>query len=144
MKMSIAPKGGDPLIVPLIDEAREVLGALKSNRVSEFVFLKDNEPLTPPQITQAFIDTRDKVGIEFRFHDLRHDFATKLVKKGVELYRVSKLLSQRSLNMTKRYAHLDISDLRDAVNVLSGGDYKALPVLTSRKVKAAKPSRPRV
>jgi len=120
------------------------LGALKSVRASGFVFLKDNEPLTPPQITQAFIDTRDKVGIEFRFHDLRHDFATKLVKKGVELYRVGKLLSQRSLNMTKRYAHLDIDDLRDAVNVLSGRDYKALPVLTSQKVRATKPSGPRV
>jgi len=114
-------KNGDPLQVPLVDEACEILNALyKSRRSCPFVFTMEGKELLPEQISQAFIRTCKKAGIsEFRFHDLRHDFATRLVKRGVELYRVGKLLAHRTVNMTKRYAHLDIDDLRDAVSVLN-------------------------
>ncbi len=139
-------KNGDPLLIPLIDEACELFEALReTGKKSEHVFLKDGRPLKPSQITQAFMRTRDKLGLEFRYHDLRHDFATNLVKKGVELYRVGKLLAQRNVNMTKRYAHLDIDDLRDAVSVLSSGSgYKALPVLASQEAQPAEPGAARV
>ena len=140
-------KNGDPLLVPLVDEAFWTFKALhKSKSSCPFVFHMEGKRLLPEQISQAFIRTCKKAGITyFRFHDLRHDFATRLVKKGVELYRVGKLLAHRTVTMTKRYAHLDIDDLRDAVGVLSGGSgYKALPVLNSRKVGPAEPSTARV
>jgi integrase len=55
---------------------------------------------------------------DFKFHDLRHCFASALVQKGVELYQVQKLLGHRSNAMTQRYAHLSPEHLRDAVNKL--------------------------
>lgn len=62
---------------------------------------------------------REKLEMEnFRLHDLRHTYATKLVRRGVPLYDVSKLLGHKSLRMTMRYAYLSIAELDRAVAVL--------------------------
>jgi len=62
---------------------------------------------------------RDSKVTDFRFHDLRHDYASRLVQSGVDLYTVQKLLGHSSVEMTQRYAHLSDKGLQDAVSVLS-------------------------
>jgi integrase len=56
---------------------------------------------------------------EFRFHDLRHTFASRLVQGGVPIKAVQELLGHADIKMTMRYAHLAPHNLRDAVSVLS-------------------------
>ena len=107
--------------IPLNKEAVVILNEWKrfcndSPIESELVF---PNPVSGQQMTEigsAWNRALEKAKIhDFRFHDLRHTFASKLAMKGVDLYSISKLLGHADITMTLRYAHLSPGHLRSAI-----------------------------
>lgn len=110
-------KNEEPLHVPLNDAA---LAALKvtyarsngSHRV--FRSERTGEPLEHPRhwFGPAIVQAKIK---DFRWHDLRRTFASRLRMRGIPLETIADLLGHRGLTMTKRYSHLGPSQLHEAV-----------------------------
>jgi site-specific recombinase XerD len=57
---------------------------------------------------------------DFRFHDLRHTFATYTLLVTKNLRLVQDLMGHKSVTMTQKYAHILQSQKSDALNLLGG------------------------
>jgi integrase len=101
-------KSGTTRVVALNTEAVSVLTAWKREQAGEAAYVFHNaEGDSLGGIKTAFLKVlEDAKIVGFRFHDLRHDFASKLVQAGVDLNTVRELLGHADLKMTLRYAHL--------------------------------------
>jgi len=56
---------------------------------------------------------------DFRWHDLRHTFASRLVMAGVDIRTVQELMGHKTIAMTVRYSHLAPGHQQEAVERLS-------------------------
>lgn len=101
--------------IPINKALQEVLKSLPHHLHSEKLF----PGINPNMITVAFERTCKRAGIkDFRFHDLRHSFASYLTMAGENLRTVQTLLGHKDLRMTMRYSHLSDQKLKEAVSLL--------------------------
>jgi integrase len=101
-------KSGQTRHIPMNREARQVISAWRpvDAKPGGYVFA-NGEKGGLTTIKTAWAPLLKRAAIEaFRFHDLRHTFASNLVMAGVDLNTVRELLGHADLKMTLRYAHL--------------------------------------
>jgi len=80
----------------------------------------DRYPITYSGLKTQWKRIRAKAKVEdFRFHDFRHDLATKLLRKTGNLKTVQKALSHADIKTTTRYAHVLDEEVAEALESLS-------------------------
>ena len=111
-------KSGRRRDVPLNQTALSVLKELEPGPPQALVFATSTgRPYT--NLRRDFKKALERAGIQdFRFHDLRHTFASRLAMAGISPLVLKELLGHSSIAMTSRYSHLASSHARHAVNVL--------------------------
>lgn len=105
--------------IPLNAEALATLQGWKDQATgSGYIFPgEDDKPMT--DVKTAWLELLKNAGIVgFRWHDMRHDFASRLVMAGVPLNTVRDLLGHTDIKMTLRYAHLAPDSKAAAVELI--------------------------
>jgi integrase len=111
---------GEGRQIPINEVLAETLRATVRYFDSPYVFV-DSQGKPYRHIREAFASACRRIGVkDFRFQDLRHTFASHLVKAGIEISTVSKLLGHKSMAMTLRYSYLAPDQMKAAVNALNG------------------------
>lgn len=101
-------KGGKMRYVPMPPEL--------AGEIRRYPAVIDEDRILPPEpgatsgrqrVEGSFEDLLDRAGIQnFRFHDLRHTFASWYMMNGGDLYELAKILGHSNIKMTERYAKL--------------------------------------
>jgi integrase/recombinase XerD len=88
---------------------------------SDYVFVnlwagRVGAPMTYAAVHQLVGRIRARTGIDFTLHMLRHTHATELIRSGVAIEVVARLLTHQSSTTTSQiYVHLDVADVRAAL-----------------------------
>jgi len=105
--------------IPLNTEATEVLKAWQRQTGSTGLIFTTNDGAQLNSVKKSWASILAKANITgFRWHDLRHHFASMLVMAGADLYVVKELLGHSTIAVTERYAHLAPEHKQAAVNLL--------------------------
>lgn len=101
-------KNGDARNVPLTKKAVELLTVLTRGKpTTDKIF-----PLAPESLGLYYREVRRKAGVSgLRFHDTRHEAATRLSKKLANVLELSAVTGHRSLQSLKRYYNPTATEL---------------------------------
>ena len=109
-------KSGEPVTVPLVTEAMEILTRRKGAIDSPFVFPshgKSGHLIEPNPAWQRLIS---RAGIaDLRMHDLRRTFGSWQAAAGVSLNIIGKSMGHKNQSTTAVYARLSLEPVRAAV-----------------------------
>lgn len=145
-RYTVTRKGGAVDTLPMSDEVYDLLWGIRHHhptRVFTFKTIRTNHrygqvrgkryPITRSGMSSVFRRVKISVSIsDFRFHDLRHTLATRLLRKS-NLKVVQKALGHTDISTTAKYAHVVDDDLRTALNAVSPTRNPTKELLTADK-----------
>jgi integrase len=144
-------KTQEEALVPLSGLCREALEECRTRVVGhEFVFVSEGEPrrrtserprwsrVPEVRVLRAFETAKKMAGItrRFRFHDLRHTFASTLASQGVSLQVIAGALGHTTTRMSERYARPSEEAIRKAADALDRANQSSA-VNSSRELVSA-------
>lgn len=99
-------KVGNNQVVPLLADALAIIA--KQPRTGDLIF-----PYKEGTFSSIFPRACQALGIEgLRFHDLRHEGASRLFERGYQIQEVAMFTGHSDWSMLKRYTQLRAADLR--------------------------------
>lgn len=110
-------------VIHLSPPAVELLQRMHYRKQCQFVFpsrSRDGKRWVPTDtVWVSWQKVLKRAGIKnrVRLHDSRHNYASTLLREGVDLATVSKLLGHKDLKSTMRYVHSDHESERDAAKI---------------------------
>lgn len=111
-------KNDEPLAQPMSERVEQLLRLRWDLRRGIVVFHRgDGRPFL--EFRKMWATAKRRAGIDpgFRWHDLRHTFASELIQANVNDRHLQELMGHADISTThKIYTHLRIEHLRDAVN----------------------------
>lgn len=120
-----AVKGGKVVTIPLTGRLRKALLDFKASRkiLSEYVIPSPRNPRKPlSNPRKGFVRALKTAGIKnFRWHDLRHTFATHFLRRTGDLRALQEILGHSSITQTEKYAHVLDEHRREAMEKFERG-----------------------
>jgi len=112
-------KSGRARSVPLNKDAMRVI-FMRRGKHANYVFTRETG-LPISQVDSRMLKAAcEKTGIEdFHFHDFRHTWASWHVQNGTPLFVLKELGGWETLEMVKKYAHLNPGHLAEHANVVT-------------------------
>ena len=122
-------KRGRPVMTPITPGVAAILAECKGHH-DEFVFTYVRRqpgegkgqrfPITPGGAKTHWRRLQAKSGVkDFRFHDIRHDVATKLLRETGNLKIVQKALNHANIATTTKYAHVQTDEVAAAFEAVA-------------------------
>ncbi|AND90226.1 bll5003 [Bradyrhizobium diazoefficiens USDA 110] len=145
-KIEKAGKGDKRVSVPITDAIRQILWPLRGHHpeaVFTYVARRTKKtaglvkgqryPVTYNGLKTIWKRTRAAAGLSgFRFHDFRHDFATKLLRETKNLKLVQRALNHADIKTTTKYAHVVDDEVAAGIDAMQKSRKKSRT--TARKV----------
>lgn len=115
-------KGGKSRLLPLATQTaaavEDWLEFRPSSSDGALFVTRGGKPMSPTDLNRMFRRTVERSGVrreDVTLHTLRHTFATLLLKEGVDVRSLQRLLGHASIETTAQYLHLQTEDLRGAL-----------------------------
>lgn len=120
-KETFKTKTGKIRKIPISNKLRFVIKNMQFTSSEDYLFKTSKEkPYSKDYAGEIVRRAIRKAGLpqQLHFHCLRHTFITELLRKGVNIYYVSKLAGHSNISTTMGYIHTDTEDYRTAINLL--------------------------
>lgn len=114
---------------PMSGEVRELLSELCGGAAGEHLFADDaGRRLSRGQVDFSFRKACGRAGLSgFRFHDLRHEYGSRLGDADVNLKKIARLMGHSDTKMTERYVHPDEDSLLAATEIAARPGSRIVP-----------------
>lgn len=95
-----------PKAAELLEEQRIVRGILLESATDETVW-----GISPNQLTKCWQRCRKRADVDMRFHDLRHEAASRYFEMGMSPIEVATMTGHRTMSQVMRYSHADLNQI---------------------------------